>query len=312
MTPPPLVSIVTPLHNKVEFFAETARSVFEQTIGDFEWIVVDDASTDGSAELLEKLGDPRLRKQFEETNRGPCSARNIGLALAEGEWVLFLDADDRITPDHLQILIGAADCDDIVAGGWIESDACEISDGVEKAPPPVGDLTDFAIAFAPWAVHAAILRREHCPKWPKNLDSTPGEDIAFWFHAIREAKIGVVEKSGAVYRKNTPANRSAENRLADWYEGVSASAETNIALAGGVDRLTAKQAENLMRLHETYWHRARRMGDAEVERAAAAAAGKWLAETFRRKGEKPLSVHARRILGLKCFQRLADRKHNTP
>jgi glycosyltransferase involved in cell wall biosynthesis len=88
----PLVSVIIPTYNSADYIEEALQSVFEQTFQDFEIIVIDDGSTDGTGEVLKKYGD-RISYLFQENN-GPSSARNRGIRAARGEYIAFLDADD--------------------------------------------------------------------------------------------------------------------------------------------------------------------------------------------------------------------------
>lgn len=96
----PDVSIVIPLYNKAAFIERTLRSLVAQEFRDFEAIVVDDASSDGGAELAEALGDPRIRV-VRFPNGGVSAARNRGISLARGGLIAFLDADDLWEPGFL-------------------------------------------------------------------------------------------------------------------------------------------------------------------------------------------------------------------
>jgi len=93
----PLVSIVIPSSDYERFVAAAVESALSQSHRPVEVIVVDDASTDGTARVLERFGD-RIRSVRLERRRGPSAARNVGLALARGEYVQFLDADDLLHP----------------------------------------------------------------------------------------------------------------------------------------------------------------------------------------------------------------------
>ncbi|HLL84058.1 MAG TPA: glycosyltransferase family 2 protein, partial [Longimicrobium sp.] len=107
----PLVSVVTPCYNAAPFVAETIESVLAQTHPAVEQIVVDDASTDGSWEVVERYAAAhphRVRAVRLEANRGGSHARNRGAELARGEMVMFLDADDTIAPDTLGALAEGA------------------------------------------------------------------------------------------------------------------------------------------------------------------------------------------------------------
>lgn len=97
-------SIVIPLYNKQNCIRETLNSVFNQSYTDFEVLVVDDASTDGSLEVVREFSDKRLRI-IEKPNSGVSATRNAGIAAAANEWIAFLDADDIWTSFHLETLV---------------------------------------------------------------------------------------------------------------------------------------------------------------------------------------------------------------
>ncbi|HYW49181.1 MAG TPA: glycosyltransferase family A protein [Gemmatimonadaceae bacterium] len=99
-----LVSIIVPTHDRRALVRETLASVHEQTVTDWELIVVDDASSDDTTAYLETLTDPRIRTARHDTVRGVSAARNTGLALARGELVMFVDDDDLLRPDAVAML----------------------------------------------------------------------------------------------------------------------------------------------------------------------------------------------------------------
>lgn len=103
----PFFSVVIPSYNRADFVADTIQSVFKQTFKDFEVLLVDDGSTDTTAEAIQPLlGDKRLQ-YLPKQNAERGAARNYGLARARGRYVLFLDSDDRWQPDHLAVLYQA-------------------------------------------------------------------------------------------------------------------------------------------------------------------------------------------------------------
>ena len=99
----PKYSIIVPVYNCAAFLQECVCSILHQTYGDFELLLVDDGSTDGSAELCDQYAnaDSRVRV-FHKPNGGAASARNFGLNHALGSYVLFIDGDDTISEDCLK------------------------------------------------------------------------------------------------------------------------------------------------------------------------------------------------------------------
>lgn len=99
----PLVSVIIPVFNRPKALATALRSVFAQTFSDWEIIVVDDASTDESAEVALGIGQSgKVRVIRHERNQGPSEARNTGILAARGRYVSFLDSDDSWHPEKLR------------------------------------------------------------------------------------------------------------------------------------------------------------------------------------------------------------------
>ena len=96
-----MISVVIPLYNKEASIAQSLKSVLSQEYDDFEVVIVDDGSTDGSVGVVEAMNDPRIRL-IKQENGGPSKARNTGVKNAKGEWILFLDADDEMLPGALE------------------------------------------------------------------------------------------------------------------------------------------------------------------------------------------------------------------
>jgi hypothetical protein len=99
----PAVGVVIPTYNRRQRVERAVASVLAQTFQDFELLVVDDGSEDGTGESLAGL-DVRLRCH-RQANRGPAAARNVGIRLARAPVVAFLDADNRWLPDHLEVVV---------------------------------------------------------------------------------------------------------------------------------------------------------------------------------------------------------------
>jgi glycosyltransferase involved in cell wall biosynthesis len=101
-----VISIITPCYNAAPYIATTIKSVQQQTFTGWEMIVVDDGSTDDSAEIVRQISQQDSRiKLVQKENGGSASARKIGLSLAKGEYIQFLDADDLLDKDKFQLQI---------------------------------------------------------------------------------------------------------------------------------------------------------------------------------------------------------------
>lgn len=97
----PKVSVIVPSYNHAHFLPQAVQSVFDQTMQEFEIIVIDDGSTDNTREVAQSYTDGRFKYIYQE-NRGLSASRNTGLGVARGEYVAFLDADDIFMPNKLQ------------------------------------------------------------------------------------------------------------------------------------------------------------------------------------------------------------------
>jgi glycosyltransferase involved in cell wall biosynthesis len=99
----PLVSVIIPTYNRETLILRAIDSVLRQTYQNFELIVVDDKSTDGTQQVLSSIRDPRLRVLRHSTNSGPPATRNTGINAASGEYLAFLDSDDEWLEQKLEV-----------------------------------------------------------------------------------------------------------------------------------------------------------------------------------------------------------------
>ena len=122
MNNPPAISVLMPVYNGASYLAEAVESIRAQTFGDFEFIAVDDGSTDGSLPLLQRFAqeDPRLRI-VSRPNTGIVGALNDGLAVARGEFVARMDADDIAEPVRFekQLAVLRADPECVALGSSV-------------------------------------------------------------------------------------------------------------------------------------------------------------------------------------------------
>ena len=114
------VSLIIPVYNTGEKLHRCFDSILAQSYQDYECIVVDDGSTDDSSTIIDEYATRDVRfKVVHKENGGVGSARNCGLNIASGEWLVFIDSDDFLKPDHIESLMDAATDDvDLVMIGF--------------------------------------------------------------------------------------------------------------------------------------------------------------------------------------------------
>lgn len=113
------ISIVVPVYNAEEYLDRCLHSILDQEFTSYEVILVDDGSTDASWLICDRYSstDPRFIT-LHQPNKGVSAARNAGINMAQGEYVMFLDADDALLPDALESMVTSASGEDVVIGGY--------------------------------------------------------------------------------------------------------------------------------------------------------------------------------------------------
>ncbi len=145
----PKVSVIIPAYNRKGFIENAVRSVLAQTYPDFEIRIVDDASTDGTLELVTHLAqdDPRIHFQQHKSNLGAQAARNTGIRASRGKWIAFLDSDDLWLPESLALRLQLA----LKTGVQVVHSACYIL----KAPG--SELEHFVVPPMQGSVYKDLL-----------------------------------------------------------------------------------------------------------------------------------------------------------
>jgi len=124
----PRISVVTPTYNRADLLDDAIESVLNQKLNDLEHIIIDDGSDDDTAEIVNQFQDSRIKYIRHKQNKGASSARNTGIESASGEFLSFLDSDDKWTKNHLKSQLSVLEeKDDSYIGVYsdvgIESDA---------------------------------------------------------------------------------------------------------------------------------------------------------------------------------------------
>jgi glycosyltransferase involved in cell wall biosynthesis len=117
-----LVSVIIPAFNAAPFIEETIKSIYGQTYSNWEVVVIDDGSTDNTSTICEQLNNSKV-KVIRQTNAGVAMARNNGLLSANGDFIVFFDADDLMSPEFLSVRVQALQQDPEIGfvGGLVET-----------------------------------------------------------------------------------------------------------------------------------------------------------------------------------------------
>lgn len=161
---PGLVSILTPVFNGEKYLRQAIRSVLEQDYDSWELIVVDDGSTDDTAQIVAEFNDPRIRYIYQE-NRGQTASLNRGLELAQGEYITTLDADDWLPANSLSARCQVFDENPELGvvygdGMYRAGDGQEMLRFSEQMPAGIsGDVYDTLIVSPFYGTGASVMQR---------------------------------------------------------------------------------------------------------------------------------------------------------
>jgi glycosyltransferase involved in cell wall biosynthesis len=184
----PLISVVMPVFNGAAYLREAIESILCQSLDAFELIVVDDGSSDATAEIARASGDPRLRLVQNPANLGVASSRNIALALATGRYVALMDGDDIAAPQRLELQVDLLDrhAELEICGSDVEM----FGDRTGKSDLPAADADIKArLLFGNGSIvnPTAMVRREFAVRHALRYraDYVAGSDLAFWADCMR-------------------------------------------------------------------------------------------------------------------------------
>ena len=159
----PLVSVIVPTRNRRVLLSQTLRSVLWQRAVELEVIVVDEASTDGTIEMLAALTDRRVRVIQNDVPTGVAAARNRGAEHAGGEWLAFVDDDDLWAPDKLGLQLRQAEalnCDWVYTGAVIVNANTEITRVQFPSPAEIAVAELHRFHSIPGGASNVIVRRD--------------------------------------------------------------------------------------------------------------------------------------------------------
>lgn len=234
----PKVSVIVPVYGVEKYIEQCITSIQRQTLNDFEIITVNDQSRDGSQDIIDRLAsvDQRIRSITLPANVGPGFARNEGLKVARGEYILFLDPDDYIpSVTHLEKMVACADADqsDMVRGRKLLEQVENSQSGVVTMRPDKTEEffdTEFhnrTLENEPRIVHSRhfwnwLYRRSFLADNGIRFLTTYREERAFVLNALLTAQsLSGVNSDGVVYRIREDSAVRREQEMSDVFDQVS-------------------------------------------------------------------------------------------
>ena len=199
------VSVVIPAYNAEKTLPKTLNSVLEQTLPPLEIIVIDDCSADNTAAIVAEYAarDSRLLYRKNEKNAGVSHSRNVGVAMASGEWIAFLDSDDCWTPEKLEHQLAAAQKDPtcaflFTASAFMDQDGCPMT-GVFSVAERVTrrELLKQNII----SCSSVLIKRDLMIRHPMRDGTKMHEDFAAWLDVLSDTPFAMgVNEPLLVYR----------------------------------------------------------------------------------------------------------------
>ena len=199
----PRISIIFPVYNTASFLKESVDSILNQSFADFELIIINDASTDQSWEILQTYNDPRIRLLNNEVNLGVPKTRNKALDLATGEFIANMDSDDVAHPDRLKRQVQFLDhylrVD--VCGSWVQFIGAW--NGVLQFPAKHEDIRANLLFVNIINNPSIMLRRAILEKLRYDETFALAEDYKLWVELIDTCTIAIIPEVLLQYRIHT-------------------------------------------------------------------------------------------------------------
>lgn len=183
----PKVTVLMPVYNGERYLRETMESILGQTFSDFEFLIVDDGSTDGSAHIIDSYRDDRIRVLKNPTRLKLSGALNRGLDEARGEYIARMDADDISLAKRLAIQVAFLEQhkDMGICGSWVKMFGCKRTT-IYRAPVGYEHIRAKALFDNPFVHPSVMIRKKLFDRFTLRYDGSyyPTEDYELWTRAV--------------------------------------------------------------------------------------------------------------------------------
>jgi glycosyltransferase involved in cell wall biosynthesis len=220
----PRISVVMSVYNAANDLKDSIPGILGQTFRDFEFIIIDDGSTDDTPAVVRKYAavDPRI-KFVQQENRGLTVALNRGLALAQGEYIARQDADDISYPDRFEKQVGLMESDPaIVLVGGNCDDAYENGFTAEWGSYGPKELQKIVFFKTPFAHSTVMMRASTCRKLNGYDESfKTSQDMELWMRFAKAGKLAMVPEP-VLRRRIVSSSISVKRRWRQFYDAFRA------------------------------------------------------------------------------------------
>ena len=212
------VSVVMPVYNCAEYLKDAIESILVQTFDDFEFIIINDGSTDESPAILNYYASKDARiKVIDQTNQGIVTALNKGLSVAKGEWIFRMDQDDISLPNRfkLQVQLIKKDPTLVLLGGWSQQiDAQGNLLKINKLPAKNNQLINAMEGLRPFFAHpTACFRRDVVLRIGGYRERfRVAEDGELWLRLAGSGSFGCCQEVILLLRKHTQSLSNTQSR----------------------------------------------------------------------------------------------------
>jgi hypothetical protein len=238
----PKVSILTACYNAEQYLGDAIASVLEQTMDDLEFVIVDDASTDGSLRIAHRYArmDSRVRVLSLTTNVGAAGARNVGIQAARGDWVANLDADDIALPRRIEEQLNVVENRNaivMVGSGSVSIDASGREMLEHKYPTTHRNLVRALRSLRAFPPHSSVIYRRDALAQVSGFNSRypPSEDYDLWLRLSELGELAAVGKPLVKIRRHAASISNSEGGLSQLRMGIAATTCHFLRIHGEAD-----------------------------------------------------------------------------
>ncbi|MDD3012244.1 MAG: glycosyltransferase [Candidatus Gastranaerophilales bacterium] len=239
----PKVTVLMPVYNSEKYLREAIKSILNQTFYDFEFLIINDGSTDKSVDIIESFNDPRIRLVHNKKNLGLIASLNKGLDLCKGEYIARMDADDISLPTRLEKQVEFLDSnsDTVICSSLIKTFG-DVNPSVFRYPENHESIKS-TLLFKNSIAHPAVMMKKSAIK---GLYFDPeykhAEDYELWVRASKYLKLYNMQEVLLLYRMH--AEQVSQHHL----EAQSASSRK--IMLSQLEDLGVKPTEEELELHK--------------------------------------------------------------